>query len=136
MYLVSGTRFKWSPFDSRDCIHDLFEEEVQSLDFHSQPELSATVVNNWIDQATNGQIKDILGPDLSSETKAVLANAAYFKGSWASQFDPDYTEEEIFYTPNNQTFVPMMNKKGNFNHGKKMVNCEGFPLSQSPRRHQ
>lgn len=67
---------------------------------------------------TDNQIKDIIGPgDLSSGTKAVLANAAYFKGSWASQFDADNTKDEIFYTPTNQTFVPMMNKKGNFNHG-------------------
>lgn len=103
----------------RDCIHDLFADEVESLDFRNQPEESSTVVNKWIESATSGQIKDILSPgDLSEGTKAVLANAAYFKGSWASQFDPDYTEEEIFYTPTNQTFVKMMNKKGNFNHGE------------------
>lgn len=77
------------------------------------------MVNKWIESATSGQIKDILSPgDLSEGTKAVLANAAYFKGSWASQFAPEDTEDEIFYTPTNQTFVPMMNKKGNFNHGR------------------
>lgn len=102
----------------RDCINEIFTDELESLDFKNQPEESANVVNKWIESATSGQIKDILSPgDLSEATKAVLANAAYFKGSWASQFDAEDTKEEIFYTPTNQTFVPMMNKKGNFNHG-------------------
>ena len=105
----------------KDCIHDLFLDEVEALDFNNQPEESATVVNKWIEQATNGQIKDILSPgDLSAGTKAVLANAAYFKGNWASQFDPAKTQNEIFYTPSNQTFVPMMHKFDNFNHGKEI----------------
>lgn len=104
----------------RDCIHDLFNQEVETLDFKGKPVESASVVNQWVESTTNGQIKDILSPgDLSEGTKAVLANAAYFKGNWASQFDPVNTQDEIFYTPTNQTFVPMMNKKGNFNHGEK-----------------
>lgn len=108
----------------KDCITDLFMDEVQTLDFAHKPEESAQVVNKWIESATSGQIKDILSPgDLADGTKAVLANAAYFKGSWASQFEPDYTENEIFYTPTNQTFVPMMNKKGNFNHGRLLKIC-------------
>lgn len=106
----------------RDCITDLFAQEVESLDFQNKPEEAANVVNKWVENTTNGQIKDILSPgDFSSGTKAVLANAAYFKGDWASQFDKDNTKEEIFYTPTNQTFVPMMNKKGNFNHATNEV---------------
>uniref|UniRef100_A0A1B0DBF8 Serpin domain-containing protein n=2 Tax=Phlebotomus papatasi TaxID=29031 RepID=A0A1B0DBF8_PHLPP len=97
---------------------DLFHDELETLDFEKDPEAARETINKWVEDVTKNNIKDILVPgSLSAQTTVVLANAAYFKGSWASKFDPDLTQKEIFYaSAEKQTFVDMMSKKGHFNH--------------------
>lgn len=70
--------------------------------------------------ATKDNIPQLLSAgDISSNTKIVLANAAYFKGSWASKFDIKDRRREIFYSkPDQMHFVEMMSKNGSFNHGE------------------
>lgn len=48
-------------------------------------------VNAWVASATNGLITKILPPADYSHVIAVLANAVYFKGTWASAFNTDQT---------------------------------------------
>lgn len=48
-------------------------------------------VNAWVASATNGLITKILLPADYSHVIAVLANAVYFKGTWASAFNTDQT---------------------------------------------
>lgn len=102
----------------RECMKTLFNEELERLDFLNEPEQSREEINSWVEKTTKGHIKDILIPgSLSSNTRLVLANAAYFKGQWASMFDPKETSKAIFYTSQDQQrFVDMMYKKGQFNH--------------------
>jgi serpin B len=35
--------------------------------------------------------------NIDDSTKAVIANAAYFKGSWKSKFEAENTKTDIFY---------------------------------------
>lgn len=74
---------------------------------------------------TKGNIPQLLSPsDITSNTKVVLANAAYFKGSWASKFDAKDTKPEIFYSkPDERYFVPMMSKNASYNHGENVACC-------------
>ncbi|XP_047267672.1 serpin-ZX-like [Capsicum annuum] len=56
-------------------------------------------VNTWAESASRGLIKDILKPDhIREETKVLLANALYFKGTW--KFDEKYTKDRDFYLLN------------------------------------
>lgn len=67
----------------RDCMENLFREELRSLDFAGHPEESRVEINSWIEQFTKGNIKNILPAGaISQATKLVLANAAYFKVSF------------------------------------------------------
>lgn len=86
------------------------------------PDESLKEINDFVKLATKDNIPQLLSPgDVSTDTKIVLANAAYFKGSWASKFDADDTRREIFYSkPDEMHFVEMMSKNGSFNHGKKI----------------
>lgn len=95
-------------------------DETRKLDFKGKPEQSMKEINEFVSEATKGNIPQLLSPgDVTQETKIVLANAAYFKGSWASKFDPKDTKREIFYSkPDEMYFVEMMSKNGSFNHGK------------------
>lgn len=105
---------------------DLFHEEFETLDFTSDPEKSRIYINKFVENVTENNIKDILIPGtITQNTDLVVANAAYFKGQWASKFNADETIKAIFYsTPEKQHFVDMMTKKGVFNHGTSCGNRE------------
>lgn len=54
-----------------------------------------------------------------AQARMVLANAAFFKGTWLYQFKPQATEKGLFYTSQQDySFVDMMAQKGNFRHGE------------------
>lgn len=99
-------------------MQDLFIDELETLDFQANPEKCRLLINAFVADVTNGNIKDILvDGSINGQTKLVLANAAFFKGSWKSQFDPDLTEKAIFYSsPTQREFVDMMSITGTFSH--------------------
>lgn len=103
----------------RDCMRSTFKEELEPMDFYTDPEARRTEINQWISGITKGEIPEILAQgDITQNTNLVLANAAYFKGQWESKFDPKDTTKEIFYTDSDKrSFVDMMYKRGQFNFG-------------------
>lgn len=103
-----------------DCMKELFDEELETLNFKDDPAGSLIHINKFVENVTRGNIKDILpSGSIQSNTNLVLANAAYFKGQWASKFDPKLTSKKIFYASQEKTmFVNMMSKFDTFNHGK------------------
>jgi len=111
IFLSKETSFK-------ECMKDLFLEEFESLDFKNDAEKSRVYINKFVENVTDNNIKDILIPgSITQATDLVLANAAYFKGQWASKFNADDTFKGIFFsTPEKQRLVDMMAKKGVFNH--------------------
>lgn len=98
---------------------DQFYEELETTDFVHEPEQSRQKINSFVENITDGNIKDILRMGQISEmTRLVLANAAFFKGQWASKFNESDTKKDIFFSsPSKQVFVDMMHKSGAFNHG-------------------
>ncbi|PSN55974.1 Serine protease inhibitor 88Ea [Blattella germanica] len=102
----------------RDCIAQLFEDEVQSLDYKANPEASRQLINSWVETQTKRHIQELIPQDkITTDTELVLANAAYFKGLWQSQFLPEHTRKEVFYVSHSkQALVDMMKQKGTFNH--------------------
>lgn len=101
------------------CVEDVIFDDTKQLDFAQKPTESLNEINDFVSKVTKGNIPKLLSPaDVSQNTKIVLANAAYFKGSWASKFDAKDTKREIFYSkPDEVRFVEMMSKNGSFNHG-------------------
>merc|ERR1719195_1403215 len=55
-------------------------------------------INAWCKKATKGMIPSILD-DIDEKTVAVLVNAVYFKGIWASKFNKDQSVRSIFRSP-------------------------------------
>ncbi|TVU22582.1 hypothetical protein EJB05_32292, partial [Eragrostis curvula] len=65
---------------------------AESADFVRAPEQARQRVNAFVSEATNGLIDDVLPPgSVDSSTAVVLANALYFKGTWALPFDRSRT---------------------------------------------
>ncbi|KAM3341991.1 hypothetical protein P3S68_026957 [Capsicum galapagoense] len=76
----------------------LYKIEPKVVDFKLKEEVVKDV-NTWAESASRGLIKDILKPDhIREETKVLLANALYFKGTW--KFDEKYTRDRDFYLLN------------------------------------
>ncbi|HEV2211385.1 MAG TPA: serpin family protein [Verrucomicrobiae bacterium] len=76
-----------------------FGAQVNQADFRTQAEAVRHDINHWVADKTQGRIQDILPagiPDAS--TRLVLANAIYFKGTWANTFNTNATSMQPFRT--------------------------------------
>lgn len=84
------------------------------VDFISQPEEQRVAINQWISERTEEKIKDVVPKGLiTAMTRMVLANAIYFKGSWASPFDAALTMPEPFASRDRTSLTaPMMSQQG------------------------
>ncbi|KAM3966466.1 serine protease inhibitor 6 [Aphomia sociella] len=102
----------------RQCLLDLFGEELEKLNFQENPGASRDYINEWVSRVTKNNIKDLIPADgITEATKLVLANAAYFKGVWASKFPVERTRKEAFFvSETRQTLVPFMKQKGTFHY--------------------
>jgi serine protease inhibitor len=67
-------------------------------------------INRWVEAKTQKKIRDLIPPgSLNTDTRLVLANAVYFKGTWVLKFKKSYTHEEPFYLEGGgQVRVPLM----------------------------
>jgi len=61
----------------------------------------AKKANQWVEEKTNGKIKNMLDESEKADFLALLINALYFKGQWANEFEKDATYPETF-TDRNQ----------------------------------
>ena len=75
-------------------------------------------INGWVEEKTNGKIKDLIPPGmLDALTRLVLTNAIYFKGDWLSQFDKAATRDEPFTLQSGKTVkAPTMRKTTEFRY--------------------
>ena len=72
-------------------------------------------INQWASDNTNEKIKKVVEP-LDSLTVAVLSNVIYFKGTWATQFDPEDTRPHDFDTGSGTVSADMMFVSGQFDY--------------------
>ena len=84
---------------------EYFNSEVLPVDFTDPATLG--LVNGWIEENTDGLIKDAL-VELPPDVVMLLINAIYFKGSWQTEFNPEDTHRADFYTADDTVQVDMM----------------------------
>ena len=56
----------------------------------------ATTVNEWVEEKTNGKIKDALPGSDDFDYLSALVNTIYFKAEWLNQFNKDLTKPGLF----------------------------------------
>ena len=132
IYHQSGYSFKKVFIDS---LEKYFFSEVHELNF-SQNEESAKAINEWVSEKTVNKINDLVDPSLlSGDTKLVLINAIYFKGSWLNKFDSSETYEDDFHLDDVTTqkceMMKLLDKKFIFkmNPGNLEANSCEFPYA-------
>ncbi|XP_077348215.1 leukocyte elastase inhibitor-like isoform X1 [Lithobates pipiens] len=90
--------------------------DLQVVDFSKKAEDCRKEINTWVEQKTEGKIKDLLpSKSVDVDTRLVLVNAIYFKGNWANQFEKQRTSERHFKLNKNETKpVQMMYTEAKF----------------------
>ncbi|XP_037450848.1 putative serpin-Z12 [Triticum dicoccoides] len=79
---------------------------AESVDFWSEPEKARQQVNTFVKHETKELIDEVLPVgSVDSSTVVVLANALYFKGTWAQPFDPSATFGAPFHLADGTTVL-------------------------------
>jgi serine protease inhibitor len=93
---------------------DYYDAEVWQ--FSNDLTETVNLINGWIDQKTNGKVQDVVDAEVLIDAVIVLINAVYFKGMWASSFDPDTTRPYLStnFAPPRQ--LMMMSQSGEFDY--------------------
>jgi serpin B len=83
---------------------------VNLTDFRKNPEGARQAIQQWVEEATNGRIKDIPPPgSITPSTRLALLNAIYFKGEWRYPFNSGSTYDGTFHLADGaESSVPMM----------------------------
>ncbi len=93
-----------------------YHANATNMDFIGHPEESRQFINRQVELQTRDRIHDLL-PEHSivSDTRLVITNAIYFKGTWSTTFDKAETRDHVFHTATGRTLnVPMMHNTANF----------------------
>uniref|UniRef100_A0AC35TP09 SERPIN domain-containing protein n=1 Tax=Rhabditophanes sp. KR3021 TaxID=114890 RepID=A0AC35TP09_9BILA len=97
----------------RETITKYYYGEFKEINFEESFK-AADTMNAFVEENTNNLIKDLISPDmLDKETRLVLINALYFKGTWEKEFKKAATHKTIFYGCHGENKeVEMIRKKG------------------------
>jgi len=99
------------------CMTDTLNSELRVVDMARSVEVAGDI-NGWVSNTTKGRITEVVSPGDLSNSNMVLANAAFFRGTWLHQFKKAKTEKKIFYSSRSDlTMVNMMTQTGNFKTG-------------------
>jgi len=91
---------------------------LRQVDFARATEKARETINRWVEKETRDKIKDLIKPGvLAADTRLVLTNAIYFKGTWQHVFKEKRTKNQPFTLQNgNEAPVPMMTQTERFGY--------------------
>lgn len=85
---------------------------LRNADFINQFPRERATINRWVEDQTKNRIKDLVPlypPEQARLIRMILVNAIYFKGQWASPFDPKQTKPDTFFLGDGgKTRAPLM----------------------------
>jgi serpin B len=81
-----------------DTLARYYGAGMRVVDFTGAAEAVAAAINDWVAEATNGRITDLVHPgDLNDLTRLVIVNAVYLDANWAQPFAAINTHDGAFY---------------------------------------
>ncbi|KAF7697308.1 alpha-2-antiplasmin [Silurus meridionalis] len=114
---------------------EFLERSLQLFRSSPKPITSVEEVNQWVEEATDDNIKNFLSI-LPPSVVLMLINAVHFKGEWKSRFDARFTTKDLFYI-DRQTSVKvdmMMGSKhplSMFVDGEQGIQVARFPFQKN-----
>ena len=95
-----------------------YGDGVRPVDFHGDSESARAMINDWVSDATEERITDLIPQDaIDQYTRLVLANAIYFKARWQHTFDAGATTPGDFHLlDGSRTEVSMMRQQADLRY--------------------
>ena len=87
-------------------------------------------VNEWVKVQTEGHITNLLEGAPDPLVKAVLVNAVFFKGSWASQFRVEATAAGHFDAPTGPTAAQFMHQRAKIELARTVSSLGGATVAR------
>ena len=96
-----------------------FWDGIQEADFENDPLGSQEEINGYVEEKTNGKIKEFV-PDgvIDTKTRMVAVNTLYFSAPWKKPFPEYNTQDAIFKGLKNDQLIPFMQKQERLNIGE------------------
>ena len=114
----------------QEAIAEFYDAALHVVDFHAQPADAVKAINSWVNEKTRGKIRDVINRSfINNDTRLIITNAVYFKGTWVKVFERDSTTDEIWHGPTTST-VQMMHQKAGYLH----YDGDGFQAVNLPYR--
>jgi serpin B len=103
---------------------------LNQVDFSDSPEAVRQTINDWVAQHTNDKIQNLIpSGSIDTFTRLVLTNAIYFKGNWATAFDPVSTYDASFTLSSGANeLVPTMHNTDPYQY----MQSDGFQVVELP----
>ncbi len=107
-----------------------YGDVVRPVDFQGNPDRSRLRINDWVAEATEERITDLIPQDaIDRYTRMVLANAIYFKAAWRHTFDEAATSPSTFHLlDGSEREVPMMRQQARLRY----ADGDGFQAVELP----
>lgn len=81
----------------KQILKNIYYSGTENVDF-TMSQLAAATINGWVSRNTHGLIRTLVPPQaLDPNTKALVANALYFRGKWAIPFNKQATTVRCFH---------------------------------------
>jgi serine protease inhibitor len=97
-----------------------YASTFKEVDFRTAPDAARKECNDWVEKQTHDKIKEILQKgDVRGDTRMLLANAIYFKGTWVDQFEKRVTADGPFTKEDgSKVTVPLMHRSGRYGYAE------------------
>lgn len=89
-----------------------YNADIINLDF-GDAQSSAQHINDWIKQATNGRLTELVSEDSVSKSILFLINSLYFESSWRFAFNKTFTRD-FNHAKGKKSSRQFMEQFGNF----------------------
>ncbi|MBN2162292.1 MAG: hypothetical protein JXR25_16155 [Pontiellaceae bacterium] len=103
---------------------------IHPVDFSSDPEAVRLQINDWVEEQTHEQIKELIAPDtLGPDTRLIAINALYFEARWRNTFQRDGTRTAPFQlTDGTSINTKIMSQQDRFGYAEQ----DGYQVLELP----
>ncbi|CAF5157906.1 unnamed protein product, partial [Rotaria sp. Silwood1] len=91
--------------------------DIKLKDFQNDKDKVVHKINAWVEKKTNNLIQNLLSTnDISRDTRLIIVNCIYFKGTWVEQFQEHLTDQNAdFHGANGKiSKIKLMHQKEKF----------------------
>ncbi|CAM4743690.1 unnamed protein product [Rotaria magnacalcarata] len=107
--------------DYLDLVQGSFKADIKLEDFVNNSAAVVQTINTWVEDRTNNLIQNLLSQnDVTRDTRLIIINCIYFKGTWRKQFEERSTNENADFheASGNVSKVKLMFTKEKYLYGE------------------